>query len=65
METQYDLRTQINKLVLFQSLQKQVGAEFKEDVQLKFQMNPDLFAVRTPFSPSGMHKSRCYEELKH
>lgn len=35
MDTAYDLRKQVNKLILFQSLQYRVGVEFTAEAQAR------------------------------
>jgi hypothetical protein len=54
MSTRYDLRLQLSKMVLLQSLAEQVGVEFKKDVVERFQRRPDLLEMRRPLRISDV-----------
>jgi len=54
LDATYDLRSEINKLQLFQTLQMQLGVRFKDEVLVKFQRRPELFEASAPFSPEDL-----------
>lgn len=56
LDPAYDLRSEVNKLQLFQTLIMQIGVTFKNEVLLKFQRNPELFETAAPFGPNDIEE---------
>lgn len=54
LDPAYDLRNEINKLQLFQTMAQQAGIKFKDEVVVKFQQHPDYFEVSAPFGPDDI-----------
>lgn len=68
LDASYDLRQEINKLQLFQTLQIQLGVRFKDSVLVKFQRRPECFEASAPFCPDDLEglypKSKMGMETK-
>lgn len=68
LDPTYDLRNEVNKLQLFQTLTLQAGIKFKDEVNIRFQQHPDYFEVSAPFGPDDIEdmlpKRKSHLEVK-